>query len=71
MAVRTSGGNMFLAFVVGALLVLVLAIGWLAWTGGLPTAQAPKMDITLPETPSLPTPTPNPEPMPSPLPKPG
>ncbi|ATQ43773.1 hypothetical protein [Caulobacter mirabilis] len=74
MAERTGGAGMFLAFVVGGLLVLVLAIGWMVWSGGLSvTAQAPKMDLRLPETPSLPAPSPNPQPTPapSPLPKPG
>ncbi len=74
MAERTGGGGMFLAFVVGGLLVLVLAVGWMVWSGGLAvTAQAPKMDLRLPEAPNLPAPSPNPQPTPapSPLPKPG
>lgn len=67
------GGNTILAFVVGALLVAVLGLGWMVWSGGListPDSENLAMNLRIPEPQALPAPMPMPDPQPTPLPVP-
>ncbi len=72
------GGNSFLAFLVGGLLVAVIVIGVFVYTGGLPQQQPETLEVNMPDVkinppdidvpePNLPeiTPTPAPEPAPA------
>ncbi|MDP2258280.1 MAG: hypothetical protein Q8J89_01010 [Caulobacter sp.] len=72
MAARAGGGGAMVALIVGALVVAVIGIGWMVWSGRTP-ALAPAdlaVDIRIPEPPNLPRPAPMPEPQPAPLPLP-
>ena len=64
------GAAPILSFLIGALLVAVAALAFLAWSGqtGL---SSPRMALSLPHAPSLPHPAPNPQPVPAPIPRPG
>jgi hypothetical protein len=68
----SGGGTPFLAFLVGALLVVVVVIGFAVYGGGFATPPR-QMDVhvNMPK-PNLPGPpsTPNPAPLPAPTPKP-
>ena len=65
------GAMPVIAFLVAALLVAVLAIGYIAWQGQ-PQLAAQSIDVKLPDGPRIPSvPMPNPQPIPSPIPKPG
>jgi hypothetical protein len=70
-----SGAAPFLAFLVGALLVLVVVIGLAVYGAGF---RPPRRDLdvqvqmptpSLPHTPSLPDPQPTPAPLPQPVPR--
>ena len=66
------GASPILAFLVGGLLVAVVALSLFVYSGGAP--QSPrsmdvKMSLPTPSAPSLPS-VPNPGPVPAPLPKP-
>ncbi|WP_121061916.1 hypothetical protein [Chachezhania antarctica] len=43
-----SGGDRFMAFVLGALLVVAMAAGYLAYTGGVPFAERPDLWTRMP-----------------------
>lgn len=53
-----SSGNTFLAFVVGAVLIAIVALGIFMFTGGhiFPQQQGPSINLHV-KTPSVPTPT--------------
>jgi hypothetical protein len=58
---NSSGSNTMLSFLVGALLVAVVALGYLMYTGGhvLPQNNGPSINLSV-KTPSTPaTPKPN------------
>lgn len=74
MATRPKGGNVVTAFFVGALLVIVLGVGWLVWSAHVANqleTAAMEVDLKLPKAPELPAPAPLPNPEPLPLPAPG
>ncbi len=61
-----------MAVVVGVLAVAALGLAWMARSGDW-RASGPshlRLDLKVPEAPSLPTPTPAPDPQPVPLPTP-
>ena len=60
------GGNAWLAFIVGGLIVVVAIIAWVMYSGGavVPDGNDVDVDIDLPEAPSLPEPPANPIPDP-------
>lgn len=67
------GGGTFWGFLLGAVFILALAVGWMVFSGNTPNLanQAMNVDVQLPKAPKLPA-TPNPEPLPLPSPaKPG
>ena len=71
---RHGGGNLVLGLVVGALLVALLGLVWMAWSGGLVATPDPAnaaLDLEIPTPRTLPAPTPMPDPQPTPLPVPG
>ena len=43
-----SGGDRFMAFVLGGLLVVAMAAGYIAYTGGVPFVERPDVRIELP-----------------------
>jgi hypothetical protein len=58
---NSGGSNVMLSFLVGALLVAVVALGYLMYTGGhvMPQNNAPSVNLSV-KTPSTPaTPKPN------------
>ena len=66
----SGGGTPFLAFLVGALLVVVVVIGFAVYGGGIVTpSRHMDVNVSVPK-PSMPS-TPNPQPMPTPAPTPG
>lgn len=52
------GGNAWLAFIVGGLIVVVAIVAWVMYSGG--SVEAPTeevdVDVSLPEAPAAPTP---------------
>ena len=43
-----TGGNTALAFILGGVVVALLALGWVVFGGGLPSAGQPDVRIELP-----------------------
>ena len=43
-----AGGNTALAFILGGVVVALLAVGWIVFGGGLPSAEQPDIRIELP-----------------------
>lgn len=72
MASRTQkgGGSTALAFILGAVFVVAIVIGWRVWGDSLLAPEPPRLDMRLPESPALPSPAPMPNPQPTPLPGP-
>ena len=69
---RHRGGGGLMAAILGVLGGAALGLAWMAWSGGW-RASGPshlRLDLEVPEAPSLPTPTPAPDPQPVPLPTP-
>lgn len=66
-------GGAFWGFLLGAVFILALVVGWMVFSGNTPNPanQAINLDLPLPKAPELPA-APNPEPLPLPSPaKPG
>ncbi len=67
------GGRTFTGFLLGAVVILALLIGWAVWSGKTPDlrGQMSDIEVELPKAPKLPA-IPNLEPLPLPSPaKPG
>lgn len=62
---RHSGAGTFTGFLLTAVVVLALLIGWALWAGVTPELKPQVSNIELPRAPKLPA-TPNPEPLPIP-----
>ncbi len=53
------GGNTWLAFIVGGLIVVVAIVAWMMFSGGSVEAPSPDqvdVDVSLPEAPAAPNP---------------
>lgn len=44
----SSGGSSAFAFILGGVVVAMLALGWIVFGGGIPTADQPDIRIELP-----------------------
>lgn len=70
MAARSKGSGAVTAFIVGALLVIVLGVGWMVWSAHVANeleTAAMDVDLKLPKAPDLPSPAPLPNAEPLPL----
>lgn len=54
-----SGGNTAMAFIIGAVVVVLAIVAWVVFSGGMNQTKKVDVDVDLPkvEAPSIPTPT--------------